>query len=69
MPSAFHTFKLVPAMAQNASSRQLQTSAPQPAPILPPSTPANSRPSPNNSTPASSQQQQQTQTPTMGDSK
>ncbi|KAB8296291.1 hypothetical protein EYC80_009064 [Monilinia laxa] len=65
MPSAFHTFKLVPAMAQNASSRQLQTSAPQPAPILPPSTPANSRPSPNNSTPASSQQQQQTQTPTM----
>ncbi|PQE30235.1 hypothetical protein CJF32_00003639 [Rutstroemia sp. NJR-2017a WRK4] len=44
MPSAFHTFKLVPAMAQTAPSRQSQ---PQPAPILPPSTPANSRPSPN----------------------
>lgn len=63
MPSAFHTFKLVPAMAQNAFTRQSQTSAPQPAPILPPSTPSNSRPSPNISTPASTQLQ--TQTPTM----
>ncbi|CAD6444203.1 401b09a3-07b6-48e4-9d82-0c3bf5169d3f [Sclerotinia trifoliorum] len=61
MPSAFHTFKLVPAMAQNASARQSQISTPQPAPILPPSTPANSRPSPN----MSSSTQPQIQTPTM----
>ncbi|TGO77337.1 hypothetical protein BELL_0112g00050 [Botrytis elliptica] len=68
MSSAFHTFKLVPAMAQNASSRQSLSSAPHPAPILPPSTPANSRPSPNISTPASTQPQNQTPTMTTPNS-
>ncbi|ESZ96358.1 hypothetical protein SBOR_3254 [Sclerotinia borealis F-4128] len=50
-------------MAQNASTRQSQSSAPQPTPILPPSTPANSRLSLNHSTPASTQPQ--LHTPTM----
>ncbi|KAG9240881.1 hypothetical protein BJ878DRAFT_570661 [Calycina marina] len=39
MPSAFHTFKLIPMAPANNNNRQ------QPAPILPPSTPSNVRPS------------------------
>ncbi|KAM3065050.1 hypothetical protein ACMFMG_001261 [Clarireedia jacksonii] len=60
MPSAFHTFKLVPAMAQTAPSRQSQ---PQSAPILPPSTPVNSRPAPSSA--PNTAQHHNTSTPTI----
>jgi hypothetical protein len=57
MPSAFHTFKLVP-MAQNVNNRQ-------PAPILPPSTPVNNaRPQTQQQTANNQQRDTPNSTPT-----